>query len=302
MRSCQQLLQGDAGEFFSPDYLCSNPPLWCNWTIRVEPGKRIHLHLEDLTSSDGCSLKEDQIHVEEPADGFRGHAVLQQCWREAKYTSSGNTLYVVLLIGGWPSPPYRGFHGRYQAFGPPVVFDPRQGSKADPPRRPVDFGDIVMEGERVESDVPEPRDGVYDYHGQATTAEAGLETEVRTDDRGPPNCLQRLRQLIPSSPLSGVKTNLLRWKSTATSTRPQPRPRCRRSRRGPLGPRGGPLRRLRRRPTERQPHRWACRRKPRVQRRSGLQKGRTGRRPRTGSPPPPPPPPPPKKNRGRGGA
>ncbi|XP_077935837.1 uncharacterized protein LOC120825436 [Gasterosteus aculeatus] len=177
MRSCQQLLQGDAGEFFSPDYLCSNPPLWCNWTIRVEPGKRIHLHLEDLTSSDGCSLKEDQIHVEEPADGFRGHAVLQQCWREAKYTSSGNTLYVVLLIGGWPSPPYRGFHGRYQAFGPPVVFDPRQGSKADPPRRPVDFGDIVMEGERVESDVPEPRDGVYDYHGQATTAEAGLETE-----------------------------------------------------------------------------------------------------------------------------
>ncbi|XP_037327854.2 uncharacterized protein zgc:66455 isoform X1 [Pungitius pungitius] len=171
MRSCQQLLRGDAGEFFSPDYLCSNPPLWCNWTIKVEPGKRIHLHLEDLTPNDGCSLKEDQIHVDEPAAGFRGHAVLQQCWREAKYTSISNTLYVVLLIGGWPSPPYRGFHGRYQAFGPPVVYDPRQGFEADPAPGLVDFGEIAVAGERLESGLPEARDGVYDYYGLASSEE-----------------------------------------------------------------------------------------------------------------------------------
>ncbi|KAF3852687.1 hypothetical protein F7725_006042 [Dissostichus mawsoni] len=86
------------------------PPLWCNWTIQVAPAKRIDLHLEDLTPDDACHLKDDQ-----------------KCWKEAKYTSSSNTLYVVLLIGGWPTPPYRGFYGRYQAFGPPVVYNPQEG-------------------------------------------------------------------------------------------------------------------------------------------------------------------------------
>uniref|UniRef100_A0A3B5ANF6 CUB domain-containing protein n=1 Tax=Stegastes partitus TaxID=144197 RepID=A0A3B5ANF6_9TELE len=127
LRSCHQLLHGDSGEFFSPDYLCSNPSLWCNWTIQVDPGKRINLHLEDLTSDDACHLKKDQVHVDEPAGHLVGHKVLQKCWREAKYTSSSNTLHVVLLIGGWPSPPYRGFHGHYQAFGPPVVYNPQEG-------------------------------------------------------------------------------------------------------------------------------------------------------------------------------
>uniref|UniRef100_A0AAQ5X6S5 EGF-like domain-containing protein n=1 Tax=Amphiprion ocellaris TaxID=80972 RepID=A0AAQ5X6S5_AMPOC len=127
LRSCHQLLHGDSGEFFSPDYLCSNPSLWCNWTIQVDAGKRINLHLEDLTPDDSCHLKKDQIHVDEPTGHLVGHKVLQKCWREAKYTSSSNTLYVVLLIGGWPSPPYRGFYGRYQAFGPPVVYNPQEG-------------------------------------------------------------------------------------------------------------------------------------------------------------------------------
>uniref|UniRef100_A0A8C6PY82 Uncharacterized LOC107382281 n=1 Tax=Nothobranchius furzeri TaxID=105023 RepID=A0A8C6PY82_NOTFU len=127
LRSCHQLLQGDGGEFFSPDYLCSNPPLWCNWTIQVDPGKRIHLRLEDLTPDETCELKQDQIHIDEPAGHSGGHKVLQKCWQEAKYTSSSNTLYVVLLIGGWPRPTYRGFYGRYQAFGQPVVYNPKEG-------------------------------------------------------------------------------------------------------------------------------------------------------------------------------
>uniref|UniRef100_A0A7N8XZP0 CUB domain-containing protein n=1 Tax=Mastacembelus armatus TaxID=205130 RepID=A0A7N8XZP0_9TELE len=127
LRSCHQLLHGNSGEFFSPDYLCSNPSLWCNWTIQVDPGKRIHLHLGDLTPDDVCHLKQDQIHVDEPTGPFGVHGILQTCWQEARYTSSSNTLYVVLLIGGWPSPPYRGFYGRYQAFGPPVAFNPQEG-------------------------------------------------------------------------------------------------------------------------------------------------------------------------------
>lgn len=31
---------------------------------------------------------------------------------------------VVLLIGSRPGAPYRGFHGRYQSFGPLVVYNP----------------------------------------------------------------------------------------------------------------------------------------------------------------------------------
>lgn len=139
LRSCHQLLNGDSGEFFSPDYLCSNPPLWCNWTIQVDPGKRIHLRLEDLTPDEACQLKQDQIHVDEPGAQSGGHKVLQKCWQEAKYTSSSNTLYVVLLIGGWPEPPYRGFYGHYQVFGPPVVYNPQKGSaerNKEPERSP----------------------------------------------------------------------------------------------------------------------------------------------------------------------
>nr|XP_057925958.1 uncharacterized protein zgc:66455 [Doryrhamphus excisus] len=124
LRSCHQLLGGDGGEFFSPDYVCANPPLWCNWTIRVDAGKRVQLHLEDLTPDDACHLKQDQIHVDDAAGG---HKVLQKCWREARYTSSSRTVHVVLLIGGWPAQQYRGFYGRYRAFGPPVAYHPRDG-------------------------------------------------------------------------------------------------------------------------------------------------------------------------------
>lgn len=127
LRSCHRLLYSDSGEFFSPDYLCSNPPLWCNWTIQVDPSKRIHLYLEDLTPDDICNLKQDQIHIDEPVGDLAGHKVLQKCWQEAKYTSSSNILYVVLLISGWPNPLYRGFYGRYQAFGSPVIYNPGEG-------------------------------------------------------------------------------------------------------------------------------------------------------------------------------
>ncbi|XP_044045403.1 uncharacterized protein zgc:66455 isoform X2 [Siniperca chuatsi] len=189
LRSCHQLLHGDSGEFFSPDYLCSNPPLWCNWTIQVDHGKRVHLHLEDLTPDDACHLKQDQVHVDEPTEHFRGHKVLQKCWREAKYTSSSNTLYVVLLIGGWPSPHYRGFYGRYQAFGPPVVYNPQEGfternRKSEPSPGLMDFNEFapVMNGDQMESDLqqhpsPANSDLMYDYYDQPTAMMAELPGE-----------------------------------------------------------------------------------------------------------------------------
>uniref|UniRef100_A0A3B4V1J4 CUB domain-containing protein n=1 Tax=Seriola dumerili TaxID=41447 RepID=A0A3B4V1J4_SERDU len=170
LRSCHRLLHGgDSGEFFSPDYLCSNPSLWCNWTVRVDPGKRIHLHLEDLTPDDTCHLKQDEIHVDDPAARSGGHKVLQKCWREAKYTSSSDTLQVVLLIGGWPHLPYRGFYGRYQAFGPPVMYNPQDVSESEPGLAPE------LDGEQMESDSsehpPTAHSDVFDYYDSAMTAE-----------------------------------------------------------------------------------------------------------------------------------
>ncbi|KAL1006114.1 hypothetical protein UPYG_G00068030 [Umbra pygmaea] len=121
--SCHQVLRGESGEFFAPDYLCSNPPLWCNWTIQVDPGKRIHLHLEDFTPSDACSGNPDQIYLDESMGVEGGHSILEKCWVKAKYTSLSNTLNVVLLIGGSPSLPHRGFYGRYEAFRLPVTYN-----------------------------------------------------------------------------------------------------------------------------------------------------------------------------------
>ncbi|XP_051746247.1 uncharacterized protein zgc:66455 isoform X2 [Ctenopharyngodon idella] len=118
LRSCHQVLRADRGEFFSPDYLCSNPPVWCNWTIQVHPGKRLELYLEDLTSPDACELKSDQIHLDEFPSAAGGQRVLEKCWRTASYVSLSNTVHVVLLIDGNPPAPYRGFYGRYKAFGP----------------------------------------------------------------------------------------------------------------------------------------------------------------------------------------
>ncbi|KAK2817545.1 hypothetical protein Q5P01_025736 [Channa striata] len=200
LQSCHQLLNADKGEFFSPDYLCSNPPLWCNWTIQVDPGKRIHLHLEDLTSDDTCYLKQDQTHVDEPAGHFGGHKILQKCWREAKFTSTSNTLYVVLLIGGWPNPPYRGFRGRYQAFGLPVVYNPQErfterGRK--PSAALKDFSEAEPE---------------QDYEDQASAPT----DEVTWEDDEVSENYSRVHQLaaVPTVPVSTQRTS---WSEQSVS-------------------------------------------------------------------------------------
>nr|XP_046231776.1 uncharacterized protein zgc:66455 isoform X2 [Scatophagus argus] len=214
LRSCHQLLHGDSGEFFSPDYLCSNPPLWCNWTIQVDPGKRIHLHLEDLTPDYTCHLKQDQIHVDEPAGQFVGHKVLQKCWQEAKYTSSSNTVYVVLLIGGWPNPPYRGFYGCYQVFGPPMLYNPQEGSterhrKTDPSLGLFSLNEFSpsLNSEQMESDVsphPSAADSVLVSYDQPspTKAELPWEPEEDTDTE-----LDKVHHLVPTVPASTLGTS-----------------------------------------------------------------------------------------------
>ncbi|XP_066553141.1 uncharacterized protein LOC136719196 [Amia ocellicauda] len=115
LRSCHVVFRDDQGEFFSPDYLCSHPPLWCNWTVWVQPGKRIVLYLQDFTSANTCDLKTDEIHLEEfPARGRQ--RILDTCWQKAHYTSKANILYVVLLIRGNRIWPYRGFYGNYHVL------------------------------------------------------------------------------------------------------------------------------------------------------------------------------------------
>uniref|UniRef100_A0A3B4AS76 CUB domain-containing protein n=1 Tax=Periophthalmus magnuspinnatus TaxID=409849 RepID=A0A3B4AS76_9GOBI len=146
LRSCHQVLGGESGEFFSPDYLCSNPPLWCNWTIQVHPGKRIQLQLDDLTPDDSCLWRQDQIHIDEPES--QKPMILQKCWREATYTSSSNTVHVVLLIEGSPTATYRGFHGQYQVFGPPQIYNPPDPDYS--PNRPSDNANDYYE-ETVET-------------------------------------------------------------------------------------------------------------------------------------------------------
>ncbi|XP_051983311.1 uncharacterized protein zgc:66455 [Xyrauchen texanus] len=118
LRSCHQVLRSNSGEFFSPDYLCSNPPVWCNWTIQVNPGRRLQLYLEDLMPSEACQLKSDQIHLDESPVAAGGQRILERCWRTATYTSVSNTVQVVLLIDGNQPSPYRGFYGHFKAFGP----------------------------------------------------------------------------------------------------------------------------------------------------------------------------------------
>lgn len=160
----------------------------------MAPGKRVQLHLEDLTPDDTCHLKQDQVHVDEPSGRLRGLKILQKCWREAKYTSSSNTLSVVLLIGGWPSPTYRGFYGRYQAFGPPVVYNPQERfterrRKSGPSSGLEDFSEFgpVMIGEQMESDLPQHpsllnSDLTYDYYDQPSATTAKLPWEAEEDE------------------------------------------------------------------------------------------------------------------------
>ncbi|KAM7394759.1 hypothetical protein PAMP_021545 [Pampus punctatissimus] len=119
-----------------------------------------------------------------------GHKVLQKCWQEAKYTSSSNTLYVVLLIDSWPSLPYRGFYGRYQAFGPPVVYNPQEGftegdKESEASHELLDFNEFgpVTAGEQMESDLqehpsPANSDLVYDDYDQPAAKTARLPWEA----------------------------------------------------------------------------------------------------------------------------
>lgn len=117
LRSCHQILYSDSGEFFSPDYLCSTPALWCNWTIQVQPGRRVQVYLMDLTPEHVCHLKTDQIHLDEFPAMAGESRILERCWRSSIYTSVSNTVHVVQLIRPNPNPPHRGFYGVYQAFG-----------------------------------------------------------------------------------------------------------------------------------------------------------------------------------------
>ncbi|KAI4888422.1 hypothetical protein NFI96_021806 [Prochilodus magdalenae] len=150
LRSCHQVFHGDSGEFFSPDYLCSSPALWCNWTIQVDRDKRVELYLEDLTPEYTCHLKIDQIHLDESPVAAGGVQILERCWERARYTSISNTVHVVQLIGPNPNPPHRGFYGQYQAFGP---LEP-------PPTSVVDVSDTgaVKEDSQEEEDEVETED------------------------------------------------------------------------------------------------------------------------------------------------
>ncbi|XP_048858327.1 uncharacterized protein zgc:66455 isoform X2 [Brienomyrus brachyistius] len=149
LRSCHHELHGDSGEFFSPDYMCSSPPLWCNWTIQVKPGMQVHLQLEDLTPADACHHKNDQIHLDESPSSGR-HRVLHRCWGKTVYKSQSSTLHVVLLIGGNPRPPLRGFRARYHALWPEHIKEPkhneREGLEWDEKTKPslMKGGDDLM--------------------------------------------------------------------------------------------------------------------------------------------------------------
>ncbi|XP_077427130.1 uncharacterized protein LOC144055211 isoform X2 [Vanacampus margaritifer] len=200
LRSCHRRLGGDGGDFFSPDYVCANPPLWCNWTIRAPAGKRVHLRLQDLTPDEDCHLKQDQIHVDEPAGPAAGpsapHRVLRGCWRDADYASRSDTLRVVLLIGGWPAQQYRGFYARYRTFGPPVAYRPPDG--VSDLRDRDEFGPTMAGGARkgrptATADVFP----VFDYSGPDARAQMRLATTppsewphgTRRSERGAPRML-----------------------------------------------------------------------------------------------------------------
>jgi len=124
--------------------------------------------------------------VDEPVGHLGGQKVLQKCWQEAKYTSSSNTLYVVQLIGGWPSSSYRGFYGRYQAFGPPVVYNPQEGFTGrrkvpEPSPGLTDLGDFgsILNSEQMELANSEM---MYDYYDQHLAMTAGMPGESEATD------------------------------------------------------------------------------------------------------------------------
>ncbi|MCJ8748123.1 hypothetical protein PDJAM_G00161410 [Pangasius djambal] len=164
LRSCHQILYGDSGEFFSPDYLCSNPAVWCNWTVQVQPGKRVRVYLEDLTPEHVCHLKTDQIHLDESPVSAGESRILEHCWRSSMYTSISNTVHVVQLIRPNPNPPHRGFYGAYQAFGLPET---------------PDLNEDVSEEEQVKVEETEATDAVTKIPGQKSFSN---ELEENVDD------------------------------------------------------------------------------------------------------------------------
>ncbi|KAK2909307.1 hypothetical protein Q8A67_005144 [Cirrhinus molitorella] len=171
LRSCHQVLRDVGGEFFSPDFLCSHPPVWCNWTIQVHPDMRLELYLEDLTPSDACQQKSDQIHLDESPAAAGGQRILERCWRKARYTSVSNTVQVVLLIDGNRPNPYRGFYGRYKAFGSVDSPDPMYEDI------PVDVIEAALGGDGDETDLvtdtpPDVRDVTAD------TQPSGVNTQT----------------------------------------------------------------------------------------------------------------------------
>lgn len=166
----------------------------------MAPGKRVHLHLEDLNPGDSCHFKRDQVHVEDPAgEGGVSHKVLQKCWREATFTSSSNSLEVVLLIGSRPGSPYRGFHGRYQAFGPLVVYNPQEVRPNSPQGSdlPTDPEDLIWLDPEEEEEEEEGGGSSEHVQSELTTAsylddyiqrqgllaEQDFSTEVSEDQR-----------------------------------------------------------------------------------------------------------------------
>ncbi|KAL6481830.1 hypothetical protein MHYP_G00099100 [Metynnis hypsauchen] len=198
MRSCHQVLHGDSGEFFSPDYLCSNPGLWCNWTIQVQRGKRVQLNLEDLTPENTCRLKMDQIHLDESPVAAGGALILEKCWQKVRYVSISNTVHVVQLIGPNPNPPLRGFYGQYQAFGPLET----------PPTSVVgvsDTGSIKEDSQEEEHEEVDTIDGVTEAPDQKSfTHEFTLPVEETDSTPAEPVDISPVTSsLITELPVSG---------------------------------------------------------------------------------------------------
>ncbi|KAF5894807.1 ELMO domain-containing protein 2, partial [Clarias magur] len=189
LRSCHQILYGDSGEFFSPDYLCSNPALWCNWTIQVQPGKHVQLYLEDLTPEHMCHLKTDQIHLDEAPVSGGGRRILERCWRRSMYTSASSTVHVVQLIRQNPNPPHRGFYGAYQAFGIPKTPDQFEmmSEKEPVPLKETEDKDAVTETpihENISNDLDKNAEDVHTEYVEANHSIIPQVNEILAVDAG----------------------------------------------------------------------------------------------------------------------
>ncbi|KAI5625923.1 hypothetical protein C0J50_14477 [Silurus asotus] len=194
LRSCHQVLHGDSGEFFSPDYLCSNPALWCNWTIQVPPGKRVQIYLEDLTPEQACHMKTDQIHLDESPLSAGESSILERCWRSSIYTSFSNTVHVVQLIRPNHNPPHRGFYGAYQAFGLPKTPDINEDISPDLKNKETEDKDSATKipKEKSFSNELEENVGVYTKHVEVSDISPPL-NEILTVTTGSFKEIRKIR-------------------------------------------------------------------------------------------------------------